>query len=262
MRVSRPVFMNTLRWFLDSPARLVAAGLMMLFVWLVVGGAAHIIVNGTPQTGVFDTPASALARYGNVILTLVGWILGLGVIRREISSGAIQLVLLRPLTRADYVLSKWAALAALNLAFLAFLDAVLLLKGGGSLLNAGLLAVILAQAGQVLALAAVITFLSAVPSGLGELGLLLLAGVALLVLGHYAQDQPWLTRLVDGGFKVLRPQVVVEGNSAFFGMIPLESASVDSVSSLLFNACVAAAALAGAVGLMARREFTYAESGG
>lgn len=262
MRVSRPVFINTLRWFLDSPARLVAAGLMMLFVWLVVGGAAHIIVNGSAVNGVLDTPASALARYGNVILVLVGWILGLGLIRREIANGAIQLVLLRPITRADYVLSKWAALAALNLAFLAFLDAVMVFKGNGNVLSPGLPGVVLAQVSQVLALAALITFLSTVPSGLGELGLLLLAAVALLILGHYAEPYPWLAELVQQAFKVLRPQVGLEGQSAFFGMIPLETPQVDSFSSILFNAGVGVVALAGAVALMARREFTYAESGG
>src|SRR5580692_10347607 len=152
MRLNRPVYLNTLRWFLDSPARLVAAGLMLLFAWLIVGGAAHLYVNGVASNSTNDTAATALARYGNVVLALVAWILGLGVIRREISSGAIQLVLLRPLTRSSYVLSKWAALATLNLGFVAFINAVLLIKGGLGLFTPDLLAVVLAQAAQVLAL--------------------------------------------------------------------------------------------------------------
>ena len=34
MRVNRAVYLNTLRWFLDSPARLMAAGLMAFLAYL------------------------------------------------------------------------------------------------------------------------------------------------------------------------------------------------------------------------------------
>jgi hypothetical protein len=263
MRVNRPVYLNTLRCFLDSPARLVASALLMLLAYSIVGGAAHIFVNGAQtQSGVFDTPASALVRYGNVVFVLVAWILGVGVIRKEISSGSIQLVMLRPLTRSSYILSKWAALATLNLGFLLFVYAVLLIKGGASLASPDLLAVFGAQAAQALALAAVLTFLSSVPSPLGEAGLLLLGLVALAVLGHFASGaEPW-DSLIAGGYRVLLPTVGLEGRSLFFGMFALEPAVVDSASSLLFNLAVSAAALAGAMALLARREFHYAQTGG
>jgi hypothetical protein len=41
-----------------------------------------------------------------------------------------------------------------------------------------------------------------------------------------------------------------------------DSGGVNLIASLAFNAVVAVAALSGAIALMARREFTYAEHGG
>jgi ABC-type transport system involved in multi-copper enzyme maturation permease subunit len=253
MRVNRAVYLNTLRWFLDSPARLLAAGLMAFLAYLAVSGMAHIEINGVASTGLFSTP-EAMAGGGDKVLVLLAWVLGVGLIRREVSSGAIQLVLLRPLSRADYVLSKWAALATLLLAFLVFCYAVLLLRGGAGSLPPGDLALLFgAQAVQALALAAVLTCLSAVPFNLGELGLLLLAVVGLLITAHYAEalDQAWMRSAVDFGYKVLFPRVGV-----FTG-----ADGVDSAASLAFNAGVAVAALAGGMALLQRREFTYAETG-
>ena len=264
MRLNRPVYLNTLRWFFDSPARLIAAGLMALLAYGIAGGSAHVMVNGVSSTGMADAPPASLARYGNVVFALLAWILGFGVIRREVSSGAIQLVMLRPLSRASYVLSKWAALVSLNGAFLVFVYLVLLLKGGFGQADGALAAVFLAQAVQIMALAAVITCLSAVPLALGEMGLLLVGVVGLFVLDHYAGKPglAWLGVVAEQGYKVLWPRVAVEGRSMFLGLVALEPGSVDAASSLLFNGAVAAAALCGAVALLARREFTYAETAG
>jgi ABC-type transport system involved in multi-copper enzyme maturation permease subunit len=254
MRLNRPVYLNTLRWFLDSPARLLAAAFMAFLAYLALGGVAHLQVNGMSANGLLNTPA-ALAAGGDKVLVLLAWILGVGVIRREISSGAIQLVLLRPLSRSSYVLSKWAALATLNLAFLVFCYGVLLLRGGGAS-GDGLAALFLAQCVQVLALAAVLTCLSTAPFNFGELGLLLLAVIGLLILGHYADslDLAWLTYIVDNAFKVLFPRVGA-------GVSLMGSGDVDRTASLVFNAGVTVAALALGMGLLGRREFTYSETG-
>jgi ABC-type transport system involved in multi-copper enzyme maturation permease subunit len=255
MRVNRAVYLNTLRWFLDSPARLMAAGLMAFLAYLAVGGMAHFQINGV-ASGLFSTPG-ALAGGGDKALVLLAWILGVGVIRREVASGAIQLVLLRPLTRAGYVLSKWAALATLMLAFLVFCYGVLLLRGGAASMAPGDLGLLFgAQAMQTLALAAVLTCLSAVPFNLGELGLLLLAVVGLLITAHYAEslDQAWMRSVVDFGYKVLFPRV-----GAFTATDGGDG--VDSLASLLFNAGVTVAALGLGMALLQQREFTYAETG-
>jgi ABC-2 family transporter protein len=253
MRVNRAVYLNTLRWFLDSPARLMAAGLMGFLAYLAIGGVAHLQINGVPANGLFSTP-DALAGAGDKVLVLLAWVLGVGLIRREVASGSIQLVLLRPLSRSSYVLSKWAALATLNLAFLVFCYAVLVLRGGAGSLSPGDLALLFsAQAVQVLALAAVLTCFSAVPFNLGELGLGLLAVVGLLILGHYADalDQAWLNSVVDFGYKAVFPRV-----AAFTGPDGL-----DNAASLGFNAGVTVAGLGLAMALLQRREFTYSETG-
>jgi len=263
MRLNKPVYLNTLRWFLDSPARLVSAGLMALLAWGMVGGMAHVEINGVAQGATLATPSS-LAAVGNKVLVLLAWILGVGVIRREVDSGAIQLVLLRPLERSSYILSKWAALATLNLAFVAFVYLALLLRGGAGLFDADLLALAGSQAMQVLALCSVLTLLSAVPLGLGELGLGLLAAVTLLALGHYG-DRPGLQFLdfvSTQGFRVLFPGVAVENGGGIASIALGGGGQVLSASSAVFNAVVTVAGLAGAMGLLARREFSYSDGGG
>ncbi|HTB21582.1 MAG TPA: ABC transporter permease subunit [bacterium] len=254
MRLNRPVYLNTLRWFLDSPPRLLCAGLMALLTYLVVGGMAHMEINGVSSEGMFDTP-QALASAGDKILVLLAWILGVGLIRREISSGAIQLVLLRPLSRPSYVLSKWAALATLNALFLVFCWAVLILRGGILQADkAGDLGLLFgAQVLQIFALAAVLCCLSCVPSKLGEMGTLVLAGIGILILSHYAEslDQAALRAAVDFLWKVLFPRV-----GAF-----MDTDGSGAAMSLAFNAGVTVAALGGAMALLQAREFSYAETG-
>jgi ABC-type transport system involved in multi-copper enzyme maturation permease subunit len=254
MRLNRPVYLNTLRWFLDSPPRLITAGLMAFLTYLVVGGVAHMSINGVSSAGMFNTP-QALASAGDKILVLLAWILGVGLVRREVASGAIQLVLLRPLSRSSYVLSKWAALASLMLAFLVFSWGVLILRGGILQVdNPGDLGLLFsAQVLQIFALAAVLTCMSCVPTKLGELGLMVLSGIGLLILAHYAEslDQAFLRSTVDILCKVLFPRV-----GAF-----LDADGSGTVLSLAFNSGVTVALLGGAMALLRAREFTYAEMG-
>jgi hypothetical protein len=141
--------------------------------------------------------------------------------------------------------------------------AVVLFKGGAGNYSGALLMLLLAQSVQVLALAAVLTFLSCVPFDLGELGVALLAAVALWALGHYAGQLQWdwLDQLSTQAFHVLFPQITVNG-PGMLGALTGAVQDADSLGSCFFNAGVTVAALAGAVALLARREFTYAETGG
>jgi hypothetical protein len=56
-------------------------------------------------------------------------------------------------------------------------------------------------------------------------------------------------------WRILLPSVTFTPDAATDGQ-------GDLIASLIFNAVVAVAALSGAIRLMARREFTYAEQGG
>lgn len=251
MILNKPVFLNTWRSQADGLVRLVIAGLLAIVLYSLVSGEA--MVNGTPISGI-----GSLVSGGNYLLTMLVWLLGLGLISREIRSGSIQLVLLRPLTRASYVFSKWAALASAGVVVLVFMHVAYLAHHGLEADSiASLVLLFAAQCLQVAAIASVITLCSVVPINFGELGLLILcllivAMIKLLNL-HYG-----LT-VVDQGLayalRILLPSVTFTPDSANDGQ-------GDLIAGLVFNAVVAVAALVGAISLMARREFTYAEQGG
>lgn len=261
MRLNKPVYLNTLRSFLDAPLRLVLLALVLLAFY---GLAAS---QGDPLQGSLgmgpDGQAKLLAlmaSLGNKVLTAMVWLLGYGLVSREASRGSIQLVLLRPLSRASYVLSKWAALVSLAWGATLAVHLIFLVRGWMPLLGPSQWGLVLgAQLLQVAALAAVLTLLSCVPVGFGELGLLLLGWLGLLLLGAYAQrlDWVWLTQAADLGRRFLLPDIPGSGLMATFA----GTAQADFVGSLAFNAAVLGLALAGAIALLGWREFSYADQG-
>jgi len=249
--LNKPVFLNTLRSQMDAPVRLVIAGLLVLLLYFLVSGG--VMVNAAPISGV-----GSLVTGGNYLLTMLLWLLGLGLISRDISSGAIQLVLLRPLTRASYVLSKWAALVSVGVAVLLFMHVAYLAHHGVDAEAASSLVLLFAaQCLQVAAIAAVIALFSTVPINFGELGLLILCALVFLMLKllnlHYGLAL--MDQFLGYAWRVLLPSVAFAPDSA-------DSGSGDLLASLAFNAAVAVAALSGAMALMAQREFTYAEQDG
>jgi ABC-type transport system involved in multi-copper enzyme maturation permease subunit len=54
-------------------------------------------------------------------------VLGAGVVSRDVSSGAVQMILARPLTRTDYLLGRWLGVLAALCVFLATAGALVLL---------------------------------------------------------------------------------------------------------------------------------------
>jgi hypothetical protein len=111
-----------------------------------------------------------------------------------------------------------------------------------------------AQCLQVAAIASVIALFSAVPIKFGELGLLMLCGLVVLMLKllNLRYGVVILDQALGYAWRVLLPSVNLASSFA-------DSGSEDLVVNLVFNAVIAAAALSGAMALMARREFTYAE---
>ena len=249
MRLNKAVFLNALRCQADSTVRVILAGLLgLMFYGLVAGG---VTLNALQVSG-----AAALRWGGNSLLLAILWVLGLGLIRGDAVSGSIQLVLLRPLTRASYVLSKWAALACAGLVLVIFYHLVLLLHqgpGGGDPI--GLLALAGAQAAQVLAASSLLALFSVAPLALGELGLLALlgAGLLLLQLFNLRLASPALDWGLTWAWRLLLPRVWVDG--AGQGALPLGGLALNAV----FNVALAAVGLAGAVALLRRREFSYAD---
>lgn len=123
---------------------------------------------------------------------------------------------------------------------------------------AGSLALLfVAQCVQVAAVAAVITLFSTVPMNYGELGLLILCllGYAGLKLVNLKYQVPGLDSVLGYAWRCFLPSVVFSPSFA-------DSGHGGLLLSLAINAAVTVAALSGAFALLARREFSYAESGG
>lgn len=251
MKLNKPVFLNALRCLGDAPVRLVITGLLLLIFYAFAGGG--MTVNGNPITGL-----GSLVTGGNSLLLMILWLLGLGLISRDISGGSIQLVLLRPLSRNSYVLSKWASLASVGLAVLVFIHLAFLVHHGLDGAGAGpegLALLFAAQVIQVAAAAAVITLFSTVPMQFGELGLLILCAVlmAMLKVVNLRLGLPALDQALDAAWRVLLPKVT-------YSPTFVDKGTGDLLAGLAVNAGVAVAGLAGAMALLARREFSYAES--
>lgn len=248
VKLNKPVFLNTLRSQADTTVRLVIAGLLILLLYSFVSG--KVMVNATPISGI-----DSLVTAGNYLLTTLVWLLGLGLISRDVRSGSIQLVLLRPLTRASYVLSKWAALASAGVAVLLFMYAAYLAHHGVDGEAAASLVILFgAQCLQVAAIVSVITLFSTVPIKFGELGLLMLCVLVVLMLKllNLRYEVVLLDQALDIAWRVVLPSVTFAAGVA-------DTSRGDLMVSLIFNAVVAVAALSGAMALMARREFAYAE---
>jgi ABC-type transport system involved in multi-copper enzyme maturation permease subunit len=251
VKLNKPVFLNTLRSQMDAPVRLVIAGLLTILFYSFISGG--LTVNATPISG-----AGSLVMGGNYLLTMLLWLLGLGLISRDINGGSIQLVLLRPLTRASYVLSKWAALASVGVAVLLFMHVSYLVHHGVNAETAfSLVLIFAAQCLQVAAIVAVIALFSTVPINFGELGLLILCALVFLMLKllNLRYGLALVDQSLGYAWRVLLPSVTFAPGFA-------DSGSKDLIVNLAFNTVVAIAALSGAMALMAQREFTYAEHGG
>lgn len=93
---------NVLYERLHSPARLLAVGLIILFL---VYGDAFIL-----SSGEFPHLDTTWLSEDTRSLSFFAYILGFGVIGQDMSSGTIQVILSRPLSRVSYVLSKWTAI--------------------------------------------------------------------------------------------------------------------------------------------------------
>lgn len=93
---------NVLRERFSSPTRMLAVALIILYL---VYQDAFVLSSG--QFPHLDAPwLSSDERSMNFF----AYILGFGVIGQDMSSGTIQVILSRPLSRVSYVLSKWTAI--------------------------------------------------------------------------------------------------------------------------------------------------------
>ena len=188
-------------------------------------------------------------------LVPVAMILGAGVIGRDLSTGVLQLILARPVTRLEYVLSRWAALSLATLAvgvagWLIVLGPALS-KGQTFLSAAGALG---GMALTSFGLAAVLTGLSALLPGFGDLALLAIGamfGGGLHTIGTIGK-QPAFVRAAR------------ELNGTLFPTVDFERIVVDgSIHSypLVVWASTLTLFLLLGIWAMNRREFSYGSAG-
>lgn len=117
-----------------------------------------------------------------------------GLIGQDVSTGVLQLLLARPVRRWEYVIHRWlaAAVAATAVCWVQAVAAwgLMNLRGGAPRFE-DLLLFLAGRFFDVFALAAVITLLSSLIGGLGDLAIYLLCTIALGILGLVAQTAGW-----------------------------------------------------------------------
>jgi ABC-type transport system involved in multi-copper enzyme maturation permease subunit len=182
-----------LRQRLTSPMRV---ALLMLFTLFPLGAVA-IMGTLSPLGGIAGPIALVLAA---------------GAIGQDVSSGTLQLLLVRPVSRPSVLMSRWLAAALCSVAIVV----TLLILGTFALLLRGthpdaldLIRVVLEAACNAAGSAAVIIMLSTLAGGLGDVGILLATIFvtqmfqALAAFKHW----DWLARASGELQGVLSPQL-------------------------------------------------------
>jgi ABC-type transport system involved in multi-copper enzyme maturation permease subunit len=186
--------------------------------------------------------------------TFLGLILGAGLIGQEVSSGVLQLLFARPVTRTEFILSRWfgaaACASAAALLEIALGTTVMALRGVHTPLDQiGTLA--LEQTLGVFGVVSVLALLSSVLPGIGDLMswivMTAMAGV-LQVVGQLMRSGALIRASVEWG-RFLNPSLHLHdamggGTSGWFIV-----ASYFSTVTL----CLALAIM-----ILNRREFSYA----
>jgi len=224
-----------LRQRFGSPMRLALLALCVLFP---LGGVALM---------------ASLAALGNTAGT-IALIVAAGGIGQDVSAGTLQLILVRPVTRSEYLFSRWlaASLAAIGMTFVLIAIGVVILflrqaPPQGAEVASLALGSITAATGN----AAVVIMLSALAAGLADIGIYFAAFISAQILAGLASIEhwTWLTAAVGQLQKVLSPEV----SFAWLG----RSAPVPWFA-LVSWASTVTLALAIGIASLNRRELSYA----
>ncbi len=232
--INRTLIVTSLRSQLSSRIRLSILALMAL-----VG----------PIVGLFEHDWQPDPQH----MLWLGWILGAGIIGRDLSTGVLQLIFVRPVKRSEYVINKYLALAA-GTAAIALLQWALFLTFGrpdkpGLELLCGVLEFVLLAFG----VSAGVIFLSSLVSGLGDLGILFLTYVSTQLVGFLGAkfQMPALNRMAGEVMGVFFPSIDLVGT---FLHRTISWFSITSYFSSI-ALCLAVAML-----VVNRREISYASN--
>ena len=178
------------------------------------------------------------------------WALGAGLLGRDLSDGILPLIFSRPVSRAAYVLSRWAGLVLAVAAIMA-LDAALGTSFVGRVGHEVDLLAFLAGFGLsllvVAATAALLTLLSSLAPGHGDLWLFLGAWLLLYLLTQLTSDKVFNENMAAIFTLFLLP------GSNLFGSQPMTK----DFFVYAWPGLEAAACLVLAIAVLKRREITY-----
>jgi hypothetical protein len=210
--------------------------------------------------GMFAVPPTLFAVGAHVLAPVLGsgyWlalVLAAGAVGQDVSSGVLHLTFARPVTRAEYVFSRWfgAATGALAVSTLMLVPAVISLAAHGAERPfAEFLAAVVENAVLAATGAAVLTCFSAFADGLGDVAILAVLTFGLQLAFMLSEMKHWdALRAVTGELQqTLRPDLALgwfagQGSPAFTGLAVALSTTV--------------LALAIAIVRVNRRELSYA----
>jgi hypothetical protein len=185
-------------------------------------------------------------------------VLGAGIIGRDVTSGSLHLILVRPVRRSEYVLSRWVGLSLLVTTFaliqLGFTTMMAVTHGTVPPLNL-LLLYFAEQLLLTLGASAILVFLSTLLGGNGDIVLLaaglLGAGMA-TVIGTGAQV-PWLVTVGTELGQLLVPHIDLSAMAA--------GESQDPSRYLAYWVISVVVGLTMAISVIRRRDFSYASAG-
>jgi ABC-type transport system involved in multi-copper enzyme maturation permease subunit len=191
--VNRTLLVAFLRQRFTSPMRV---GLLLI-VTVFPLGAAIFANNLAPLAG----PASAIAL-----------ILAAGAIGQDVSSGTLQLLLVRPVSRPSVLLHRWlvSVIAAVGITIVLLLLATLALLAHKTQPNAlDLVRMVLEAACSAAGSAAVMVMLSTLVGGIGDVGLFVAAMIVTQMFSGLAMLEHWevLARACNEVQGVLSPQL-------------------------------------------------------
>lgn len=265
--MNRAVCITTWREFKANKVRVIMLTLLIL---------APIVIATLRRCSAPDALNEDLMAHPSIALAFT-LLWSAGVIGREVQNGTITLVLTRPITIANYVVSKWFAVGFA--ASLCAFEAVLLehvvtaancpqLLWDTEFLTNGIERVMLCFGA-----AALLVMFSSLVSGLKDLALLAGCGFAFSIISacsSMAHQFAYSARSV-AGIKVTAAETEILSNLAhsaeslcaaiFFPYIPfstLVSGSVLTLAPLLSSLTLIAVCLSIAIATMTRKEFSYA----
>ena len=233
--MNRTLIMAFLQQRLTSPMRL---GLIVLATLFPLGGVAIV-----GSLSVLNGIAGPLAL-----------IFAAGAIGQDVSSGTLQLLLVRPVTRPAYLLNRWlaAVIGALGLTLLMFaLGTLALMMRGQPPATSELMRMTLESTATATGNAAIMIMLSTLAGGLGDVGLYVASLIVLQMLAAVGQIKhwSWFERAISELQGVLAPQL------SFAWMLQHTPVSWFALASWASSITLA---LAVGIARLNRRELSYA----